>query len=210
MTFPLLGYMAVYAYGLPVLAGGIRYTRLHRRDKVFYLFCVFNVIGVVTEDILSEYNYHNHLFINIFRLMEITFLSVLFYLWFERKQFKTLSRIAPVVFGATWIVTNILFHFTAPFNTIDATLANAIRIILSSALLFELIYSHDHPFIQDKLFWIALGIFMYNSIFIIILMLSNWLLQQGMSYFYIAWHVNWSLSILCNILFSLSFFIQRP
>ena len=211
MKFPLFGYLATYAYGLPVLAGILRFRLLNKSESVFFLFCIFSLAGVVAEDILSLFGFHNHLFINSFRLMEIIFITFLFQLWSGDRRFRMLSRILALLFIAIWIITNMLIVHEGPFNIVDAVVANIIRIILSALLLFEVIYRSRNtvPYSSNPLFWIASGLFFYNSIAIVILSLSNWLLQQGIPYFSFAWHINWSLSILCNIAFSYSYFLKR-
>jgi hypothetical protein len=56
--------------------------------------------------------------------------------------------------------------------------------------------------LERPVFWVAMGVLLYASGTLLVLGLSNHLLQLGKPYFDVAWHINWSLLIIANLLYT--------
>ena len=99
-------------------------------------------------------------------------------------------------------------YFEAPNRLNDKmAIASRVFIIVISVFMIHSIVKHiDHPLTEEPMFWVANGNLMYSTGVLFVVGLSNELLKMGPSYFLTAWHINWSLAIVANVMYAKGFF----
>lgn len=209
MPFPLFGYITAASYLIPVAIGLINYQRLRSSVKIFYLYCTVAMTGVLGEVILSYWGINNHLIINVFRLFEILLYARFLLKISTYYKLNLMIYASVLLFLSIWIFTNFIQDKIETFNAVDAFTAGVILLVLSGLLLFLAVHKVEVPPTKTPKFWIAAGILIYNSGTVILMALSNTLLEQGLEIFNIAWHINWTLCIVSNLMYSYSFLLHR-
>jgi hypothetical protein len=209
MSFPIFGYFTAASYLIPIAIGLINYQRLRSSVRIFYFYCAVVMAGVIIELIVSFFGINNHWIINIFRLFEIFILAVYCLRTINHSPFHYLIYASVLLFLLIWLFTNFLQDKIETFNAVDAFTAGVIQLVLSGILLFHAVHKDEVSPIKTPKFWIATGILIYNSGTVVVLALSNTLLEQGLELFNIAWHINWSLCIVSNLMYSYSFLLHR-
>ena len=208
MAFPLFGYITVASYLIPFVMGLINYHRLRSSVRVFFYYCAVMMIGVFSEVIVSFWGINNHLIINVFRLFEIILFAIYYLRESKYSALNYLAYSSVLLFFSIWIFTNFLQDKIEAFNSVDALTAGVIQLILSGVLLFIAVHKVDVIPTKTPKFWIASGILIYNSGTVVVLAFSNTLLEQGLELFNIAWHINWTLCIVSNLMYSYSFLLH--
>ncbi len=207
MEYPLVGKIATYSYLIPVLTGIFIFKKLQRRGKIYFLFFVLNMFGVFIETVIANYHVNNQWFINIFRTVELLYFIELFSIWIPSSKVKMFSWVLFISFLIFSILNTHFFLDPNSINSSDEVFSNVIHIILSGIILYYFVKDDLRSTLQDYRVLFASGILLYNAGIILIFAFSNTLLKMGMEYFDVAWHFNWSLTIIINVLFGYSIYI---
>jgi hypothetical protein len=208
MTAPILAYITVFTYLIPVITGGIRYKSLRSSERIFLSYCVVLMLGVFIEVTASLLGIHNHFIINVFRLFDVLIFTFYFSKTTTTKIFKIIASVSAILFLGVWICTNIVYTQMNVFNTVDAFVSGVLYLILAGILLFVTVHKVEKRSTRLPAFWVAFGVIIYNSGSIMVLAFSNTLLEQGIELFNIAWHINWTLCIVSNLMYSYSFLLH--
>jgi hypothetical protein len=206
MKFPLLGHIAAFAYAIPVIAGGIRYSSFDNKRRIFFFYCLLNFIGVSIEYILAALGINNYIFINSFRIAEITAFVYVFHILIKEKSFHRIAKILLGLFFTVSLSTGLINSGTKIFKTADMFTTGFTHLILGGLLLYTSVYKNQTPIRNNFTFWIGSSIILYYSGAILIHSFGNLLYEMGMEYLNFVWHINWSLAIISASLFGYSFF----
>ncbi len=79
-------------------------------------------------------------------------------------------------------------------------------IVISVFMIHTIVKRTDHAIADEPVFWVAIGNLIYSTGALFIAGLSNELMKMGTSYFITAWHINWSLAIISNVIYTKAFF----
>lgn len=208
MKAPWLLYAAEISCLFPAVAGLYRWKNLTVHLKLLTIFFGYTVIHVVLQETLRRMSINNIFLVDIHQIVELEFFLFLFWVWSKNKYLRIGIQSAGVIYAVFWSVNKWYFQKPAPFNEIIATVANIFLIIFSISILYELGKRTTIQVTNYAIFWIGTGIVLYCAGTVIIFSFSNTILQLGMTYFVFFWHINWSLTIIVNLLFSRSFFCR--
>ena len=208
MKIPLLAFVSWASYAIPTIAGIWRFKRLDRPMKIFLLFCIWSSIEVSVEYVLSSNRINNHLLINYGYLIDTLFLSILYSSSTDDKKTKKIFLFLTLIFGCLWIVDALFFAFAAKLNSEMAMTSRILIIIMSILILFDVVRKTDRLLVDESIFWISTGFALYSAGVFLIFGLSNELVKLGPIYFLIAWHINWALVIVTNLMFTKGFFCK--
>jgi hypothetical protein len=208
MKIPALAFISSLTYLIPPLAGIWRFKRLDRPMKLFFLLCVWSLIEVTAEYILSVNHINNSFLINSSFLIDTLFLSVVYSNSTEDKRIKRIILILAILFIAIWIVDKLIFAVPGQMNNEMAVTSCIFIIVASIVIVLAVMKKTDSLLIDKPIFWVSAGYVLYSAGVLFIFGLSNELLKLGMFYFQIAWHINWSFAIVANLMFARSFFCR--
>lgn len=208
MKIPALAFISLLTYLIPPLAGIWRFKRLTRPMKMFFLLCVWSLIDVTAGYILSMKHINNSFLINYYFLIDSLFLSVVYSLSIEDKRTKRIILILAILFIVIWVVDKLIFAVPGQMNNEMAVTSRVFIIVASIVIVLAVMKKTDSLLIDRPIFWVSTGYVLYSAGVLFIFGLSNELLKIGMLYFHIAWHINWSLAIVANLMFTRSFFCR--
>lgn len=176
--------------------------------KMFFLLCVWSLIEVTAEYILSMKHINNYFLINYYFLIDSLFLSVVYSYSIEDKRTKRIILILAMLFIVIWVIDKLIFAVPGQMNNEMAVTSRIFIIVASIMIVLAMMKKTDSLLIDKPIFWVSMGYALYSAGVLFIFGLSNELLKIGMFYFQIAWHINWSLAIVANLMFTRGFFCR--
>jgi hypothetical protein len=91
----------------------------------------------------------------------------------------------------------------------EMAVTSRIFIIVASIVIVQVLMKKTNTLLIDEpVFWVSTGSILYSTGVLLIFGLINELINIGMFYFYVAWHINWSLAIVANLMFTWSFYCR--
>lgn len=208
MKISTLALISALTYLIPPLAGIWRFKQLDRAMKMFFLLCACSLLEVAAEYILSVRHINNSFLINYYFLIDSLFLSVVYSYSIEDKRTKRIILILAILFIVIWVVDRLIFAVPGQMNNEMAVTSRIFIIVVSILIVLAVMKKTDSLLIDRPIFWVSTGYVIYSAGVLFIFGLSNELLKIGMLYFHIAWHINWSLDIVANLMFTRGFFCR--
>ena len=208
MKIPALAHISTLTYLIPLLAGIWQFKRLDRPMKMFFLLCVLSLIEVTAEYILSVKHINNSFLINYYFLIDSLFLSVVYLYSIEDKRTKRIILILAILFIVIWVLDSLIFAVPGQMNNEMAVTSRIFIIVASIVIVLAVMKKTDSLLIDNPIFWVSTGYVLYSAGVLFVFGLSNELLKIGMLYFAVAWHINWSLAIVANLMFTRSFYCR--
>ncbi len=208
MKIPTLAIIALLTYLIPAIAGIWRFERLERPMKMFLLLCVWSCIEVAAEFISSMRHINNYFLINSYYLIDSLLVAIFYSYSTEEKRTKRGLLYLTLVFSCVWIVDRVFFAIPGQMNSEMAVTSSIFIIIVSILILLAVMKKTDRLLIDESIFWVSTGYILYSAGVLLIFGLSNELMKLGTFYFVVAWHINWSLAIVANLMFTRGFFCR--
>jgi hypothetical protein len=200
MTPPILAYVHLLSYPLPVIAGVAKYARLHKAMKAMTILTALACLSIGTEFVLASYKMRNYIVSDYFRVIEVGMLCLVFQMSVADARTRIILRSLGGVFVSIWAADMVL-HNAAQIDNVMELISRIFVLVMSLITLQLAMKDESSPLVQRSIFWVALGAAVYSSGTLMLLGLSNYLLQLGTSHFLAAWHVNWTFLIVANLLY---------
>jgi hypothetical protein len=208
MKASTLAYIASFTYLIPLLVGLSRFKWLDRIMRIFLLLCVWSCLEVFAEYMLGVMNSNNASVINYFFLTDPLFLFVLYLFSIDDGKIKRNIFILALLSICTWIVEKIFWAVPDQINSQMAATSQIFIIVASIIIVQAVMKKTSNLLIDEPIFWVAAGYVLYSAGVLVIFGLSNELMKLGPAYFKVSWHINWSLTIVANVIFARVFFCR--
>lgn len=200
MTQPILAYVHLFSYPLPLIAGIAKYARLHKSMKTMTILTALACLSIGTELVLASYKMRNYIVSDYFRVIEVGMLCLVFQMSIADTRMRIILRSLGGVFVAIWVADMVL-HNVPQINNVMDLISRIFVLVMSLITLHSAMKDENSPLVDRSIFWVGVGAAIYSSGTLLLLGLSNHLLQLGTSYFLAAWHINWALLIVANLLY---------
>ena len=209
MNRPILLYITTASLFIPPITGIYRWKALDASMKFFAVFCLYTLIHTIVEMALGMNGINNHFLLHYYTLVEFSSIMFIYYQFFtSQKVLQQITFFTGILFVVLWWYDNAYFVDPKKFDDFISTVSQVI-LTLFSFIVLQRLYQHASPSItQYSIFWIATAVLFCYTSTIIIMAMSNRLLEMGMGYFTIAWSINWVFTIIANLLFTRSFFAK--
>ena len=208
MQLPVTAIVACCSFPIPVIAGIVRFKRLNGAMKVFLLLCIITCAEVVGEYVLGQKHINNTFLSNYSFLIESVCIVIVYLLSVESKKVKQIICALALLFLCVWIIDKIYFEVPNQLNDEMALASRAFIILISIVAIHSVVKQIIHPLIDEPIFWASSGLVIYSSGVFLIVGLSNQLVKMGITYFLAAWHINWAMAIISNLMYTKGFFCK--
>jgi hypothetical protein len=202
MPIPIMGYVAAGSTFLPVAVGCARYRKLERVMRVFTAFSVITCVNVALEFGLGIFKIKNYLLSDIYYLVEVPLMAFIYHLSIAGKVSRRVLKACAVVFVLTWLVDELYFADPNQLNNALAMITSIILLVMSLVTLTGVLKTAMTRLTKEPVFWVLTGTIFYSAGTFVVLGLSNELLKLGMTYFDVAWHINWILYSASMVMFT--------
>lgn len=208
MSVPIFAVFSHVSFFMPTAAGIVRFKQLDRSIKVFVLFCIYSCIELSIEYVLGVKHINNTLLINYGFLIETLFPVVVCMLAVEERGVRRVIGALGILIVCIWVIDKIFFDVGNQINSEMGAVTRVFIIIVSLVTMHTIAKKLDSPLTDKPIFWVSAGFILYSAGTLFIVALSNVLLKMGYLYFLAAWYLNWSLTILSNLIFLKGFFCR--
>lgn len=205
MQIPVFAHVAAASYLIPAGIGLRNWNMLQTPMKIFALFCFFSVVQVITEFGLGRMGISNHFVSNIHILVQVECIFFLYSQWSQKIRLNDGLKIAGLMYFVFWFLDVSFLPFPKEFRENIDTVASCILLVASVIILGQIVGVSKISITQYSVFWIAIGTLLYSSGTIVVFSFSNTILNMGMEYFNMLWHINWGFTIIANLFFVRSF-----
>lgn len=208
MPIPVFAYVAGVSFIVPLSSGIRRWKMLGPSMKIFAVFTVYSGLHVAAEFILGGYGINNHFLLNIWDLVSFQCIVYLYYRWVQKERLKDFFQIIGMAYVSYWFLEMTYIEVPEEFQVTISTSANLLLIIASIVILYATAQSTETMAFSLAISWIASGVILYCGGTVVVQAMSNTVLKMGIKYFDMIWHINWTLSIIANIMYARSFWCK--
>lgn len=202
MGIPITGYVAAGTFLIPAAVGLARYTNLDKAMRLFAVFSLVACINVALEYVLASLKIRNYILADIYYLVEIAFVAIIYHLSVAGKATRTLLNTCLGLYSLLWLVDELFLVSPDRLNNVLSTVSKIVLVVMSIVTLNTYLRSASSRLTREPIFWILAGMILYSSGSFVVFGLSNELLRLGRTYFDIGWHINWILLIVANLLYT--------
>lgn len=196
--------MSIYSTLLLIIFFLIFFKR--NNDKKFWVIFLYVVISLISDVLLSLFQFYQFYLFSFFTLVEYTIFSYFFYLSYKEKTFKHLIIWCYPVFCLV-LVYSIMYNYKSysEFDYLSSSLEAILIIIFSILFFYEQLKNPEVNFIYDsKSFWVITAFLIYMSA-TLFLFISTSALSTNTKQTQTVWLINNAANIIKNILFGIAF-----
>ena len=197
----MLFYLAFASIIAAMIVGVVRFKHLGKAGRALAVLCAVNCCQATASIILGAMKIRNLELINDYRPVELTLIAAVFYLMVESMITKRILVLCVSAYVLVWIADKIYLDDPTQLNSRMAMLSRLIAIIMSISALYSEIVTSEGVFFKYPLFWVGASVLLYSSGTLLILGWSNQLTGSSRATFISAWHINWLLLIVANLLY---------
>ena len=202
MSIPALGYIYLVASLVPVSVGLFRFRSIARPMKILTLLCVLSVVTAVTEFVMGQLKINNRFIANNYVPLEVLLITLIYFLSTRTSKYRKILVGSFILFVVVWITDKVFFDIPNQTNS-EMALVSRLFLFYLSLLMISAASRDVTTRLSDKpIFWVAAGVILYSTGTFIGAGLGTRLLNLNVSFFVIAWHINWSLLIVANLLYT--------
>lgn len=203
MHLPLLGKIAVATYLLPVAIGIIRFKKLNFPARLLVVMCVLSMTEVgVSGFVAIELHLRNYFVSQYYRVLEVSFVCAIYYAATPVIKRTFIMPAIAILFVMIWSVKMMFFYNPAELGGGISIIARLFMIAASLIALQSLLVDSSIRLIDMPVFWMVSAVILNAAGSLVVLGLVDTLLKISILSWYVAYHINWSLEIAANLLFS--------
>jgi len=208
MPIPLLGYIHIASYFIPAAVALRRYNRFTTSMRILAVLAFVSCTNIIILFVMARLKANNQPLANIFVLLEFLLVGLIYF------HSATSSRLRGFLLGCLfffpfiWIVNRAFFDVPLQMNTEMALLSRLFLILMSIFIVAQEQRDLSGRMIDKSVFWVATSVILYSSGTFIVFGVGNLLLKTDVSQFVWAWHINWSLIIISNLLYTKALFCR--
>ena len=195
-------YVALASSFVPFIVGLMRCKSLDRGAKALLILAAANCCQMMTSYVLSLMKIHNLELLNDYRPLELVMIAAVFGLMIESRFVKRFLLTCSVAYVVIWIADKIYLDDPTQLNSRMAMLSRIIAIIMAITVLYSDAKASTGLFAKRPLFWVGTAVLLYSSGTLLVLGLSNQLINLNRETFIMAWQINWTLLVMANLFYT--------
>ncbi len=196
-----LFYVVLASSFVTVIVGLTRYKILDRGGRALVILAAANCCQIMASYTLSVMKIRNLELLNDYRPVELVMIAIVFVFMVESKLVRRLLIFCSIGYVVIWIADKIYLDDPTQLNSRMAMLSRITAIIMSIAVLYSGGQTSSGFFTKRPLFWVGTAVLLYSSGTLLVLGLSNQLINLELETFIQAWQINWILLIMANLMY---------
>lgn len=202
MPIPVFGHVHFASYFIPAAAGIKRFSVLGRAMRTLTALCVLACVNIAAQYILGLLNVKNYFITEYYSVLEVSLLCAVFYFSIAFRGARRVLKTLGVMFVGIWAADRVWLYDADHINSGMAIVSRIFLILMSLVTLQAAMKDERSHLTERPVFWVVIGAILYSAGTLVVVGLSNQLLQLGESYFVAAWHINWALLITANLFYT--------
>lgn len=190
----------------PLIAGAMHFKKLNNLFKMLWWFFVLS-LGVEITAACFKMKYHNNLpVLHFFTLVEMSFLSIVYFVASEAKVFKVAVAANLLLFWGIAYMDAFTVHDIWMHNSLSRPYEST-SLSIYSLFYFYFIMKNNFEFYlwKSPMFWVNLAVLVYFSFNILNFTLNNYFILHAESVSEISLYTHALFNIIAHSLFAQSF-----
>ena len=204
-----MAYAANSSYIIPAAVGVARFNVLSPALKALLLFCLYSCFEVGMELVMSLRHMNNTFLSNLDLPFELIFIGGVYWLGVENRKLRMVIVLLVSTFLCVWAVDQMFFYVPGQLNNEMGFVLQGFFVVLSVLAIHSIAKSTTISLVDEPIFWISTANILYATGALLIFGLMKELIKMGPVYFSTAWHINWSLVIIWNLMFAKGLLCKR-
>jgi hypothetical protein len=202
MAIPVFGQIHLASFLIPACVGVTKFATLNKAMRILAVLCLLACVDVTLQVFLSMKYVTNYFISDYYRVIETSLLCAVFYFSAASKRVKNVLRVLGILFVMIWVADMLWFNKPDHINSGMAMISRTFVLVMSLITLQATLKDERPHLLGRPVIWIAMGVVLYVCGTMLVLGLSNKLLELGKTYFDVAWHINWTLLIIMNLFYT--------
>ena len=202
MANPFFGYVHLFSFVVPAAVGIWVYARLNRGMRLLVVLCILACANVGLQFGLSLWRITNYIVADCYRVVEVSLITGVLYLSSTLERARLVITCIGVIFALIWIGDMAWLNDHDHINSGMAMISRMFLIVMSLITLYAEVMSERSNLAERSVFWISVGVALYSSGTLLAVASSNYLLGLRRAYFDVAWHFNWGLLVVANLMYT--------
>jgi hypothetical protein len=209
MHLPTIAYIAGVTCVLPAIASVVRYKSLTSPMKVMTGLFVMYASVVAVQYWLGQKGIQNLWIGQIHTLVEFSLFTLVFSMWVGPGTLQRILRWSIAAYTVIWCILKVTIEHPGQFDNYSGSMAKLILMGLATYTIRISFQNIESNLLTYARVWVSAGILLYSAGTLLILAASNQILKLSPEGFLTLWHVNWSMLILSNLLYSRAFLCKE-
>jgi hypothetical protein len=202
MSTPIFGYVHLLGYFFPVVVGAKVYGQVSRGTKLLVILTFVALLNTSAQFVLSLWKIKNYFVSDYFRIFEVSLLCGVFWLSMTRERIRKILASLGFMFALVWLGDFVLTDGHEHLNSRMAMISRLFLLVMALIVLYTEVRDSRAKLTERSTFWVAGAVVIYTSGSFVVLAFSTTLLALGRAFFDAAWHVNWFLLIVSNLMYT--------
>jgi hypothetical protein len=202
MPIPVYGQIHVVSYLVPTTVGIARFSSLGRAMRILTALTVFACADVALQYFVALWTGSNLIISHLYVVLESSMLCAVFYWSVPLRSTRNTLLMLGGTFVVLWATDMIFFFNPNEINTVTQLAVRIILIVMSAVTLQAIARDERSGMFERPVFWVSIAVILYSATTLMVVGLGNQLLALGISYFDVAWDINWTFIIIANILYA--------
>jgi hypothetical protein len=191
----------------PVVAGLSRIGRLTRPMRLFLILVSIGAAVEYGSFVMGKFHIHNLWLLQLYHLIDFVLILTLFRRWLIDEGKRTVVRWAGIVFVSLWVVAKFTIEPLTAADQYTYAASSLIILPIALVLLFEIAGDDTRDFVKESRFWVISGFLLYFAGNFILFSVFQWATSLALLDFLTVWTVHWSLNVVVNVIFTMSFLL---
>jgi hypothetical protein len=202
MSVPILLDISQLTYPIPVIIGLARVRKLPLSMRLLWLMCLSALVEIAFARYVGHLRIKNYFVSEYYRIVEVSFVYVVYIVSTTSWNRKLTIVSMWILFSFVWLGTILFSHGTQQIGGGISVVARLFLVAASLVVIQPLMADSSVRLVDKSLFWMVAAVLIYSTGSMVVIGLSDRLFRANYWLLYVAYHVNWSLEIAANLLYS--------
>jgi hypothetical protein len=203
-----LPYTAAFSVLLPLLVGILSVRHVTRPMKILFVLFIYYFVELFVS-LYTTTHYKNNLWLaHITTMTQYSAIALVFALWSRSGLAKRAIKASIAIFLLICVLAMLSVEKITHFGTFTTPLGGLLLASMGVFTLVGLATEYESKIFHDQRFWVSASVVLYflgtASIFAMYEVVGKFSTRED---FYRFYAVNWTLSIVANILYAVAFFV---
>lgn len=203
-VFNTLKYISAISVISPLIACILKIKTLDLTLRVLFVYVAISALSEICSYFFITNNIHNYIVRNTYTFLELTSLTILYFIQFQENKSRTVIVVA---YFLIVILTLIIFFCLGKFNEPDnivSTIESAFFIILSYVYIYKLMKDiANSSFSESYFIWINNAILIYFSLTFVLFLFIGYIEKFRIEGYYFVYSLHLIANVLLNVLISI-------
>jgi len=202
MPIPMFAEAAGVTYVVPVAIGTARFRKLSFSMRILSILCALALLEVIFLRYVGHLKIKNYFISQFYTALEVSFIHAVYFAAESSTARKRMIGGLGIGFFLIWLGATLFSHGQQQMGGWMSVVAR-IFLIAASLLAFQSLMADARTrLLESSLFWMVIAVILYSAGSMVTIGVSDMLLKTNYWQLYVVYHINWSLLIVANMLYS--------